>query len=379
VLQPDGSVIAAAAAIATPAAVLTTEELSRATIAPLIINRPVPGLGPHARLLAESETISGSPVVVVTGTRLGTFVATRQRLVRILEVAGPILVIVLGIGAWLVVGAALRPVRRISTQAEEISRLDVERRLPEPTSTELAALARTLNAMLDRLAGSFDRERAFVDDASHELGTPIAMLRTELELAIDSNDVDELRTAVANALEETERLAQLAEDLLVLAREEAHRVPLRPEPVDLNALATRMVARMNQEATQRLTVSVTGTATAWADPRRTEQIVDNLLSNAARFARHEIGIVITDTRPRVRVAVTDDGPGFPETFLSTAFDRFTQADSARRRNGAGAGLGLAIVAALAEAQHGSAHARNGPPLGGAVVETELPAADPTDQ
>jgi two-component system, OmpR family, sensor kinase len=376
VLQPDGHVVAAAAAISQPTTVLTADELRRATTGPLIIDRPVKGLGRHARLLAQSEDIGSSRVVVVTGTSLGTLVAARARLVRILAVAGPLLVTVLGVGAWLVVGAALRPVRRMSRQAEEISRLDVGRRLPEPTSTELAELASTLNAMLDRLARAFEHERAFVDDASHELGTPIAMLRTELELAVDSNDVGELRDAVANALEETERLARLAEDILVLAREEAVRVPMRPEPVDLSALATRVVARFRDEARQNHTISVSGTAMAWADPRRTEQIVDNLLSNAARFARHHIGIVISDAGRQVRIAVADDGPGFPEPFLASAFDRFTQADSTRRRQGAGAGLGLAIVAALAEAQDGRVQARNGPPLGGAVVETELPAAEP---
>jgi signal transduction histidine kinase len=374
VLQPDGHVVAAAAAITQPTTVLTAEELRRAAASPLIIDRPVKGLGRHARLLAQSEDMGNSSVVVVTGTSLGTLFAARERLVRILAVAGPLLVAVLGVGAWLVVGAALRPVQRMSRQADEISRLDVGRRLPEPSSTELAELADTLNAMLDRLARAFEHERAFVDDASHELGTPIAMLRTELELAVGSNDVGELRAAVANALEETERLAQLTEDLLVLAREEALRVPMRPEPVDMNALAARVVARFGDKARKNLAISVAGTAMAWADPRRTEQIVDNLLSNAARFARHDIGVVIANSGERVRIAVADDGPGFPESFLAIAFDRFSQADSSRRRQGAGTGLGLAIVAALAAAQDGRVEARNGPPLGGAVVEIALPAS-----
>jgi len=379
VLTPDGQVVTASATITEPAKVLTVDEFRQATLGPISVDRGVTGLGQHARLLAQPEDIGASRVVVVTGTALDTEVAARQRLVQSLALIDPLLVVVLAMGAWLVTGAALRPVRRISNEADEISRVDLGRRLPEPITEELAQLARTLNAMLDRLAAAFARERGFVDDASHELRTPIAILRGELELAVDSDDPVELHRTILSALEETEHLAELADDLLVLARAGAAGLPLRPEAVDLNAATREIAERVDPVDYRAIAITITGDATVWADPFRVAQIITNLVANARRYARSRIAIEIVDHGDHALLQIADDGAGFPIDFLATAFDRFAQADPSRQRQDRGAGLGLAIVAALAEAHHGHAEARNGPPLGGAVVEVTLPAAPSDDR
>ncbi|MCU1399039.1 MAG: integral rane sensor signal transduction histidine kinase [Acidimicrobiales bacterium] len=373
VLTRTGTVITASSTIRKPAAVLSAAELARAATSVVSVDRTVAGLGAEARLIAQPESVGGHNLVVVTGIPLETLVEARQRLLTTLAVGGPLLVLLLGLGAWFVVTAALRPVRRISREAEEISRIDVGRRLPEPATTELAQLSRTLNAMLDRLGESFERERAFVDDASHELRTPIAILRGELELASASHDVEELRGAVVSALEEAVRLADMAEGLLVLARSGVDDSQRPVESIDLAPLVESVAGRLERlDIGAMISVQIVGHGTVRGHRQRLEQIVGNLLANARRHADSRVLIEIAAIADAVTISVGDDGPGFPEAFLDTAFDRFTQADPSRRRS-SGAGLGLAIVSALIELQHGAIAASNGPPYGGAVVTVTLPA------
>jgi signal transduction histidine kinase len=268
----------------------------------------------------------------------------------------------------------------MSQEADAISLGQVGRRLAQPPGEdEIAQLGRTLNAMLDRIEAAFARERMFLDDASHELRTPIAVLRAELEVALlESGDRESLERSLRSALEEAERLAHLAEDLLVLARTTAGRLPLRRRPVDVRALAEEATDRSANGAVGRATpgvaVAVDGPAAlAVVDPARLEQVITNLVGNARRFARRRVEVRIGTQDDDVVVTVADDGPGFPEALLPVAFDRFTRAEAARSHDsGAGAGLGLAIVAAIVRAHGGTIAVRNGPPLGGATVTVRLP-------
>jgi signal transduction histidine kinase len=283
------------------------------------------------------------------------------------------------VAGWLLAGAALRPVRRMSQEADAISLAQAGRRLPQPEGEdEIAELGRTLNAMLDRIEAAFARERMFLDDASHELRTPIAVLRAELEVALlESGDREALERSLRSALEEANRLAHLAEDLLVLARATAGRLPLRRRPVDVRHLVEEAVRRSANGAAGRstgLSVRVDGPAAkAVVDPTRVEQVVANLVGNARRFARKEVRVRVSSEGDDVLIVVADDGPGFPEAVLPVAFDRFTRAEAARGHDaGVGAGLGLAIVAAIVRAHGGTISAANGPPLGGAAVVVRLP-------
>jgi signal transduction histidine kinase len=415
ILGPEATVVDSSA----PApAVLSPAEVAEATRHDVYHDRRIaraPALGRRARLLAHPVQADGQTLVVVVGASLDAVIRGRERLALILALLSPLLGGLLSAGGWLLAGAALRPVRRMSQEADAISLAQAGRRLAQPPGEdEIAQLGRTLNAMLDRIEAAFARERMFLDDASHELRTPIAVLRAELEMALlESGDPAATERSLRSALEEADRLTHLSEDLLVLARATAGRLPLRRRPVDIRALAEEAASRTTDgsgrrhgdatggrraaepegarrgaeagggkrageagagRSAQGVVVEVDGTtAQAVVDPARLEQVVTNLVSNARRFARRKVRVAIRTDGDDVEVTVADDGPGFPEALLPVAFDRFTRAEAARGHHaGAGAGLGLAIVAAIVRAHGGSISAANGPPLGGAVVVVRLP-------
>ena len=379
ILGPGAVVIDSSAPA--PAA-LSAAEVARAAHHDLFIDRRIPhtpALGRRARLLAHPVPVAGrGPLVVVVGASTEAVFRGRERLALILAILSPLLGAILSAGGWLLAGAALRPVRRMSQEADAISLAQAGRRLPHPEGEdEIAQLGRTLNAMLDRIEAAFARERMFLDDASHELRTPIAVLRAELEVALlESGDREALERSLRSALEEANRLAHLAEDLLVLARASAGRLPLRRRAVDVRALVESAARRVNGSGNRAADVAlkVDGpTARAVVDPARLEQVVTNLVANARRFARRRVDVGVRTEGDDVVVTVADDGPGFPAALLPVAFDRFTRAEAARSHEaGAGAGLGLAIVAAIVRAHGGTISAANGPPLGGAAVVVRLP-------
>jgi hypothetical protein len=282
----------------------------------------------------------------------------------------------------LLAGAALRPVERMRRQAADISDRDTGRRLAvPPTRDEIAALGATINDLLARMQEALERERSFVADAGHELRTPLAILRAELELAArPGRSRDELVDAVSHAGVETDRLIRLAEDLLLLARADNAQPFLRPVPLVLpELLGAAARGAEAHAAAQGVTVAVHTPAelTVVADPDRLRQAVDNLLDNATRHAPSGSVVEITATANgtgMIVVEVADRGPGFPVEFLPDAFERFHRADAARTRDGGGTGLGLSIVQAITEAHGGHASVGNRPG-GGATVTLELPDTD----
>ena len=342
----------------------------------LQIVRDVPALGGRSKLLAVRGVVNASQVVVVVGASLEDVKAGQARLVRTMAIGGPLFVGLLTLSGWLLAGAALKPVRRMTNEAAAISSADLSHRLSIERSThEIAHLGSTLNAMLDRLDSSFQRERTFVDDASHELRTPLAIMSGELELALlHPGSPTEQRETIQSVHEEVQRLSAMAEDLLVLARAGSGQVPRRDQLIDVTEAAKLGLERIRSTLPDRLELRVVGHECIVAfDPRRFERVITNLLTNASRYARTRVDVLIETEGPgrAVFVRVNDDGPGFPEEFLPHAFDRFARGDTARTRAGAGTGIGLAIVKALVEAQGGSVTATNGGRLGGAVVSVQL--------
>jgi signal transduction histidine kinase len=373
IVTPGGRVVAASTTILHAHRVLTAAELRRAAQGDFFIDRHVPGLEGRARLLARPALAGKANVIIVVGASREALVEARNRLALALVISGPLLVLALAAGGWIVAGAALRPVRRMAHEADTISLLEPGRRLAQPDGhDEIAQLGRTLNSMLDRIEATFAHEQAFVDDASHELRTPISILRAELELALlQPGDREEVERALRSSLEEAERLSRLADDLLVLARAGAGQLPLRSDEVDLRALANDVSLRT--EVHSGPSVDVTGAPTiVTGDRARLEQILVNLVVNARRFARSQIRVDIVSRPASVALSVADDGPGFPTDLLPSVFDRFTRSDAARGRHAGGSGLGLAIVAALVHAHGGTVDAANGGPLGGATVTVVLP-------
>jgi two-component system OmpR family sensor kinase len=321
---------------------------------------------------------------------------TLRDLRNALFVAGPILVALISAGAWVLAGAALRPVERMRRDAAAHAGTGRERLAVPATGDALARLAVTLNELLERLGSSLARQQDLVADAGHELRTPLAVLRTELELASrPGRSHAELAEAVEHAAVEVDRLSQLAEDLLFLARADSNGPLVRPMPADLAGVlhaAMRFARAAADTSGVALQVQVAPELTAVLDSSAVRRAVDNLLANAIDYAPGGSGID-RSAAAQVRVSaaygsdlhtltisVEDTGPGFPADFLPHAFDRFRRADAARSHlhGQRGAGLGLAVVREIAEAHGGSAQARN-LPQGGACVWMTIPQPLPAER
>ncbi len=371
VVAPGGDVIDSSA---TSVRILTPAEVRAATRGEILLDREVPGLGERARLLVRRAQ-PGTDVVVVVGSSLDPVLHARTRLAVALVLGAPLLAAAVAGAGWWLAGAALQPVVRMTEEADAISTANTGRRLPQPAADdEIGRLGLTLNAMLDRIAAAAAHERAFLDDASHELRTPIAILRAELELALAGPVSDgDVHATLVSVLEEVERLGRLTDDLLVLARAQAGGIPLAREPVDVRALAADVCDRLRLAGGAVIDMSTTSVV-ADVDPQRFEQILVNVVRNAQRHAHQRIAVVVeapSEQSGAVTVMVADDGEGFPDELLPVVLDRFTRADTARGRANGGAGLGLAITADLVEAHGGAIHVGNGAPLGGAVVRITI--------
>lgn len=332
----------------------------------------------RARVLAVPVVRPDGRYVVAVGSSLATAQAAVDR-VRVGLILGAVGVVVLGsLGAWLLAGAALRPVERLRAAVAAVppDHPHQELRVP-PTRDELAALAGTMNQLLGRISQALERERRLIADASHELRSPLAVLRTELELADQpGRSQAELAESVHYAAAEADRIVRLAEDLLFLARTEQGGPTIHPTRQPLEPVLSRAVAGAASRAAARqvrIDLNIDAGLAAPIDADRLRQAVDNLLDNALRVAPAGSAIQVdaTGRDGMVVLEVNDGGPGFPADFLPHAFERFRRADQARNRKDGGAGLGLAIVKAIATGHCGQAQAANRPD-GGARVRLILP-------
>jgi signal transduction histidine kinase len=282
-----------------------------------------------------------------------------HRIYREFLIAGPLAVLLAALAGYALAAAALRPVEMMRRRAARVTPA-APGALPVPRARdEISRLALTLNDMLARLGAALEHERRFVADASHELRTPIALLRTELELAVRRpRSPDELRTALGSALEETERLSRLADDLLLLARAEEGSLPLRRQRADVEGLLENVARRFAARASGagRAVNVVPTSVIVDADPTRIEQALDNLVDNALSYGAGDVVLFAHPTDNVVELHVTDRGPGFDEVFLPRAFERFSRAEEVRGGNGSG--LGLSIVQLIATAHGGSVGATN---------------------
>ncbi|HTR75543.1 MAG TPA: ATP-binding protein [Solirubrobacterales bacterium] len=373
VLDGSGRVLDSSPAVdGTP--LLDADQVAEAAHGPTFVDRgPLPSLDGGSRLLAVPvDTVAGGRIVVV-----GTSTAARDEsgtdLEQLLLIGLPAALILASLAGYGVAAAALRPVEAMRARAAEISTAAPDERLPvPPTRDEVARLGETLNEMLARLGDALERERAFVADAGHELRTPLAILRAELDLALaEGRSPEELRAALASAAEETDRLTQLAEDLLTIAQTERGELPLRLEPQRVGETfeaVERRFARRATEAGRRIEDGAGTDLELTADWLRLDQAIGTLVDNALRHGAGTIALSARRAGEAAELHVTDEGPGFPPAFLDRAFERFSRAPGVRE---GGSGLGLAIVATVAEAHGGAAHAANRPE-GGADVWLVIP-------
>ena len=265
------------------------------------------------------------------------------------------------------VGSALRPIEGIRAEFSDITTNDLNRRVPLPgTRDEINHLAVTMNATLDRLEHAVDQHRQFVADASHELRSPIAALRTELELAIDHPTRTDWTASARDALADTRRLERLTDDLLFLARIDAGE-PVRHADVDLAAALAELARR-------RPTVHThipAGTTTVHGNSRQLHRLLTNLLDNAQRHSQHRVDVHLRASGTTVVVEVDDDGKGVAPGYRERIFDRFTRLDEARSRDQGGTGLGLAIARDIAHRHAGTLQVGDAP-TGGARFTLQLP-------
>ena len=306
---------------------------------------------PDALRLVGAPAGTGTVLVAVPTTEARSTV----RLVALsLVVLVPLLLAAFGALCWVLVGAALRPVEELRQGAEELSVGTAIGRLPVPPGRDAVhRLAITLNGMLERLERANARQRAFVADAAHELRSPLASVRTQVEVTRAHPGPAEWDETAEGVLADVERMARLFDDLLLLARLDARTSPRRAAgAVDAGALVAAAVAGATG---RRVPVAgeVSGDVRVAADPDGLRRVLRNLVDNAVRHAATSVCVTAARVGDVVELAVEDDGPGVPEEDRELVFERFTRLDDARSRDAGGSGLGLAIVRDLATAYGGT--------------------------
>ncbi|MFC7981556.1 ATP-binding protein [Streptomyces sp. NPDC057336] len=311
------------------------------------------------------ETDAQGRLTVWAGAPLSAEHGAVNTALTVMLIGFPLLLVVVGWVTWLVTRRALRPVEGIRREMAAITASeDLARRVPVPgTHDEVARLASTTNETLAALESSVERQRRFVADASHELRSPIASLRTQLEVAAAHPELLDLDGAV----EDTVRLQRLAADLLLLARLDAGERPADAR-VDLAGLA-------REEAGGRAGVRVRAEddVTVAGSRGQLGRVLANLLDNAQRHARSAVEVSVRRDGEAAVVSVADDGEGVPAADRERVFERFVRLDAARSRDDGGAGLGLAIARDVA-VRHGGTLTVHDAPAGGALFELRLPGA-----
>jgi signal transduction histidine kinase len=347
------------------------------------------GLPGTVRVATAATRDGGTVIAAVAYNQVGESLAT---LTRALVIGTPVLLVLLAGASWLIAGSTLRPITELRRGAQDVTRTGRPRALPVPEARdEVRNLALTLNDMLSRLGAAQERQRGLLSDTAHELRSPIASIRAQLEVALDHPDSQDWEQTAGDVLTDTMRLARLAEDLLALARldearlDEARPGEARPDEarpdgrtarrrVDLAGLVREEVGRY-AEARVPVRLAGTGPAEVTGDPDGLRRMLSNLIDNAARYARSQVAVSVGTSGQNARLSVTDDGPGIPAEDRERAFGRFARLEADRSRDGddaGGAGLGLAIVRATAQAHGGSAWLEDAAPGLRAVVL--LPAA-----
>jgi signal transduction histidine kinase len=304
----------------------------------------------HLVTLPISTQRSSADVVVVVS--LDQYDHSVSVLERILKFGLPAFLVLIGVLCWLIVGRALRPIEMMRREVDEVATIRGGHRIAGPPhDDEVGRLARTLNSMLDRVEASSERERRFVSDASHELRSPIANIRTEIEVALHHPQQADWNGVARDVLAQNQRMANLVEALLLLARSDEGSLVPAIEATDLAEVAESVVSECRDDKPE-ITLDLQS-AFVKVPLVYLERVVSNLVENAGRFARSRVDIRVRTQGRWGMLQVKDDGPGVRESDRTRIFERFVRLDEARDRDEGGFGLGLAIVADLCRFYGGS--------------------------
>lgn len=351
---------------------------------PLRADVPMPGHGvaatvrlaaPGAAAIDFRVVTIGSPspegmVAVSAGVSLAGTARVLARLTWLLGAGFGVTLLAVGATSWAVIGRALRPVEAMRAEVDQLVADDPGRRLAVPPhGDELSRLAVTMNEMLGRLEAAAARQRSFIADASHELRSPLASLRTQLEVTAAHPDGVDAAAAAEEALVDVLRLEALTTDLLALARLDRGPAPT-PVVLDVAAAVAGVLGRRRGDRVP-IALAAPGPAPAVAVPEHVAQVVTNLVDNAVRHAAGRVDVAVAAGGDLVTVTVADDGPGIPTPDRERVFERFVRLDPDRSRIGGGTGLGLAIAREVARAGGGDVRVVEGGP--GAVLLYCLPA------
>ncbi|MCU1396396.1 MAG: hypothetical protein JWM34_4824 [Ilumatobacteraceae bacterium] len=348
VVDADGGIIAASSQLKGSTALLPAN-LGRRVL------HDVKGL-PDGPWLAEgiAATIRGRATTVIVLTSVEESEHSAGVLGDALMVIVPALVALVCLLVWVVVGRALRPVELMRAEVAQITARHLDRRVPTPAaSDEIARLSHTLNDMLDRLQVATDAHRRFVADASHELRTPIANIRTALEVVLQHPEPAPWRSVAARVLQQDARMERLTDDLLLSARADAGVLDVRLAPVDLASLITHEIARRIPNDVVLESEPDLPIVTIYADADHITRILSNLVDNALRHAKSRVTVGLTASPTQIEITVVDDGPGIAPMNRAAIFDPFVRLDGHRGRDSGGTGLGLTIVRQLVRAHQGT--------------------------
>lgn len=316
----------------------------------------------HVRIITwPARDEEGEIFFVVVGQSLRDIQPVEKQLVLLLAIANPLALLLASVGGLWLANKALRPVDRLTRAAERIGRGNLSERVEEHQSQdEIGRLAATFNQMISRLEQAFERERHFTADASHELKTPLAVLRGELEVALRRERTpEEYQRVLRSSLEEIARLTKLTEDLLTLARSDADESALDLEQVQLDQLASEArayMAPLAESAGVTLTYDAPpSTVVVEGDQKRLKQLLVNLLDNAIKYTPSggSVRLVLAAKDPNAVIEVTDTGRGIPTSALPHIFERFYRQTDPRDSRVTGFGLGLAISKWIVDAHGGS--------------------------
>ncbi len=361
----DGEVIASSTNVRGQPPVDTLTDSSQITV------RQTSGDDEVFRLLVTEQSSPAGPVTIAVGTTLADMERTTRVATWTLTITGLALTTLAGAATWAVVRRALRPVDSMRAEVADITVSGLDRRVSQPTTDdEIRLLADTMNDMLGRLESGTRAQRDFVSAASHELRTPIAVIRHMLEVA-QASDSPDWRALADSVLEEDIRMERLVDDLLLIARTGVSASD-RWTAVDLDDIVFEEAGRVPSPI--QIDVTRVSAGQVNGDAEQLRRVVRNLLDNAMRHASNAIAIELDSIDGRVGVAVDDDGPGVAPEDRTRIFGRFVRLDESRTRSDGGFGLGLAIVAELVDSLGGDVRVETSERLGGARFVVTLPDA-----